>query len=77
MIKIYGKQNCPNCVAVKKLASAKGVNYDYLELGKDYTLDELRELAPDAKAAPVVFEADTGGLIGGFNEAKKFLDSMV
>lgn len=46
---IYGKENCPHCVRAKETAKKRGLEYEYLTLGKNYEREELI-----AKCAPVI-----------------------
>uniref|UniRef100_A0AAU8GGP2 Thioredoxin domain n=2 Tax=unclassified Seunavirus TaxID=2494210 RepID=A0AAU8GGP2_9CAUD len=46
---IYGKDNCPHCVRAKEFAKAKGLEFMYMTLDKNYTKEELV-----AKCAPVI-----------------------
>ncbi|ATW58325.1 glutaredoxin family protein [Pseudomonas phage ventosus] len=41
MITIYGKTNCPSCVTAKALLDSKSIGYEYKQLDKDYTVDDL------------------------------------
>ena len=68
MIKIYGKDGCGNCVAAKNLLDAKGIPYEYLHLGADFTIEELRAVAPRAASFPQVFL--DGVAIGGFDQLR-------
>jgi len=76
MFKIYGKQYCPACEKAKKFLELNGKSYKYLELGKDYDLDDLHFLAPDANSVPQVFFVNDNGeheYIGGLNQLTKYL----
>lgn len=68
MIKIYGKDGCGNCVAAKNLLDSKGIPYEYLHLGADFTIEELKEVAPRAASFPQVFV--DGVNIGGFDQLR-------
>jgi glutaredoxin len=68
MIKIYGKENCGYCVAAKNLLDSKGLPYEYLQLGVDFTTEELKEVAPQAASFPQIFM--DGNLIGGFDQLR-------
>lgn len=67
---IYGKEDCQYCENAKNLLSEKGYEFTYSELGKDYTKEELLELAPSAKTYPQIW-VDSGMIteyVGGFTE---------
>lgn len=64
MLTIYGKDACPNCDRAKALLKSKGIDFEYLKLGVDYTRDELLSKVPDARQVPIIFDGDV--LIGGY-----------
>lgn len=74
MIKIYGKPNCSFCVAAKQLLNNRGVAYDYLELGSDFTVEEIRALAPGAQSFPQIFNDSV--LIGGFQDLQRQINEI-
>lgn len=74
MIKIYGKPNCSFCIASKQLLNNRGVPYEYLELGADFTVEEIRALAPGAQSFPQIFNDDQ--LIGGFRDLQQKLSEI-
>lgn len=65
-IKIYGKPNCAYCDAAKMLLDSKKIKYEYFELDKDFTREELMKLAPTARSYPQIFAGPTN--IGGYKE---------
>jgi len=68
MIVIYGKPDCVYCENAKGLLNSHNIDYEYKELGKDYTIEELLELNPNARTAPQIF--DNGRLVGGFDDLR-------
>lgn len=68
MIEIYGKPNCPMCTASKQLLDQRGLAYNYLQLGEDFTREQILEKAPGAKVFPQIFV--DGQNIGSFNELR-------
>tara|TARA_B100002019_G_C21272431_1_gene603125 strand:- start:416 stop:706 length:291 start_codon:yes stop_codon:yes gene_type:complete len=71
LVKIYSKDACPYCVmAESKAAQLKesGDIKDYVvyKLNKDFGLDELLELRPDARTFPQIFLDDHA--IGGWDD---------
>lgn len=46
---IYGKDNCPHCVRAKEFAKARGLEFMYMTLDKNYTKEELIQ-----RCSPVV-----------------------
>lgn len=76
---VYGKTNCPFCEKAKSLLEKLNVQFDYLILDKDYTREELLELAPDAKTVPQIWQDIEGNLfhIGGYTELKELFSDPV
>lgn len=68
MIVIYGKPACAFCDAAKNLLNSKGIPYEYRQLGADFTVEELKEIAPRASSFPQVFV--DGQNIGGFEQLR-------
>lgn len=68
MIVIYGKENCGYCVAAKNLLDSKGIAYEYRQLGVDFTVEELKAVAPSARTYPQIFV--DGANIGGFDQLR-------
>ena len=72
---IYGKTNCPYCVAAKKLLDSKGISYNYVDL------EELGKTAaevtgrPNVRTVPQIYLE--GKYIGGFDDLKKVLTTPV
>lgn len=76
---VYGKTNCPFCEKAKSFLEKLNVQFDYLILDKDYTREELLELAPDAKTVPQIWQDIEGNLfhIGGYTELKELFSDPV
>lgn len=71
MIVVYSKDKCSQCEQAKMYLDIKGVEYEVLKLGEDYSLDEVKEIAPTQRTFPVI--VDDGVLVGGFRELKEYL----
>lgn len=71
-VTIYGRsQGCPYCDNAKRLCEAKGLNFEFIEVGTGITKEALVEkvlahtdLPP--RTVPQIFVGDQ--YIGGFNE---------
>ena len=76
---IMGKSDCQYCTKAKDLLTQKGLEFSYMNLGEDYTREELLEAVPEAKSVPQIFmmEETTTTYIGGFNELDKFFKNEV
>ena len=68
MIKIYGKDNCGYCNMSKTLCETRGVEYEYLQLDKDYSMSDFQEKFPSARTFPQILMNNES--IGGFNELR-------
>lgn len=68
MITIYGKSNCTYCDQAKALLDSKGIPYNYLMLGADYVVEQVKSIAPTARTFPVIVV--DGQYIGGFAELR-------
>ena len=56
MYTIYSKPSCGYCLQARDLLEDNKLEFEYLQLGTHYDLDELMKLAPNAKSFPQVFE---------------------
>ena len=52
---IYGKQGCTACQQAKQLIELKGFEFEYLQLGKDYTLSEFTKMT-NQRTFPFIVE---------------------
>jgi glutaredoxin-related protein len=69
---IYSKDNCPYCVKAKNMLNIKGIPYEELVLGRDYTKEELLELLPNVKTVPQIFlERTEREYVGGCDDLEK------
>lgn len=72
MYKVYGKTGCASCDKAKVLLSTKGEQYEYLLMGKDYTLAEFMVLGNGThKSFPLI--THNGEYVGGFEQLKEYL----
>lgn len=65
-ITMYTRDNCPNCVAAKKLLESKGLKYADVDVEVGDRLGNLLKEFPDARQMPQIFINDqrVGGLAG-------------
>ena len=66
MIEIYGKEQCGYCDMAKKLCESKNLEYNYYQLNREFTRDEMMKMFPDAKSFPQVRIDERH--IGGYKE---------
>jgi glutaredoxin 3 len=76
-LEVFGKENCPDCVAAKSLLDSKGITYTYKSIVtadadsvRTITREQLLERIPNARTVPqFIFN---GEVIGDFDTFKKF-----
>lgn len=75
---IYGKERCVYCQASKKLLDNLGIEYEYKQINKDYTLNDFLELREkynkNHSTFPFILESVDGEdpvYIGGFSDLDK------
>ena len=70
---IYGKTGCSACGKAEALLNAKELDYEYVLLGLNYSLDEFYSVAPKShKTFPMI--AINGEYLGGFHELQQILN---
>lgn len=70
---IYGKTNCTSCVQAKQLLESVGLDFEYKQLGNDFELLEMYDIAPRThKAFPMIVK--DGEYLGGIAELKQLLN---
>jgi glutaredoxin len=72
MITIYGKTACPFCVSAKQLCEARGYEYEYKQLGEDFTREDVMEIFPGARTFPQIIVG--GNKIGGFDKMTQYIE---
>ena len=70
-ITIYSKSSCSQCDQAKMLLSMKGIDFTVKMLNVDYTLEELKDLVPTARAFPIIFEDDN--YVGTLSDLKQYV----
>ena len=73
MITIWGKPACPSCMKAKATCESRQLQYEYKELGKDFTREQVFEKFPGARTFPQIIV--DGEKIGGFTEYKALIDT--
>ena len=79
-VKIYTRDNCNWCIKAKELMNRLGMNYTELNLGRDYTREELRQLVygdlsmsmTPTLTVPQIFI--DGHRVGGYEEFADYCD---
>ena len=68
---VWSKDACPFCVQAMELLESRGIEFEELNVGKDWTREQLLEAVPNARTLPQIFLDSEH--IGGFTELRKHL----
>ncbi len=71
MYKLYSKTGCPYCEAIERVFKIKGIGYEKLMLGTDYTKEDFISRFGQATFPRVLTEGDE--VIGGAQETVAYL----
>lgn len=71
-IEIWGKPACPSCMKAKALCESREFQYEYKELGKDFTREEVFEKFPTAKTFPQILVY--GKPVGGYEQFVSYVE---
>ena len=66
MYTIYSKPCCGYCLQAKDLLEQNNLDFEYLQLGTHYSLQEFMELFPNTRSFPMIVK--DGECIGGYND---------
>ena len=72
MIQIWGKKDCVFCESAKSFLDNRKIDYDYLELDRDFSREEILQHFPGAKSFPQI--VINGQKVGGHNEMTKYIE---
>ena len=80
MFTVYGKTGCSACVQAEQLLETKGLDYEYVLLGLNYSLEEFYNVAPKThRTFPMITKlvkydgVEMEEYIGGLVELKELL----
>jgi glutaredoxin len=73
MITLYTKPECPNCETTKQLLTSNDLDYNEVIVGKDVTVEYVKNKFPGAKVVPVIVVGDHR--VAGYNELKNMIDN--
>ena len=71
MYTIYSKPSCGYCLQARDLLEQNNLDFEYLQLGTNYSLQEFMELFPNARTFPTIVK--DGKCIGGFSNLVEYL----
>lgn len=63
-VEIYSKESCHYCQLAKKFLELRKHPFTEHKIGVDLTVDEVREMFPEAKTVPIILM--NGKNIGGY-----------
>ena len=72
MIHIWGKPACPSCTKAKALCEKYGYQFEYLEMGKDFTREAVLAEFPEARTFPQIVVS--GQKVGGYEQFVKYIE---
>jgi glutaredoxin len=70
---IYGKQDCEYCDKARRLLKSKNLAFTYLQLDRDYTIDDLWAKVKFT-TYPQIFMNDYH--IGGYEKLFKYIENL-
>ena len=73
MITIWGKPACPSCMKAKALCESRQYKYEYKELGKDVTREQVFEEFPTARTFPQIIIG--GNKVGGYEQMIDYIEN--
>jgi glutaredoxin 1 len=79
MIKIYGTPNCSYCKKAKKICEDNNLQYKYLTVDVEVTVEQLTEMVGSpVKTVPQIFMSNDGftEYVGGFEQLKTKIKNM-
>lgn len=68
---VYGKDNCPYCVAAKEWLNARCLAFNYVDVLKDLNPGELASLKTQYKMNTVPIVVINDELIGGYSNLQR------
>jgi glutaredoxin 3 len=71
-VEIYGKPACPFCEKAKALCEIRHLSYNYYQIEKDFTREELFEQFPGARTFPQIKINDR--VIGGYEQLVTYIE---
>tara|TARA_B100000900_G_scaffold409979_1_gene426837 strand:- start:2668 stop:2919 length:252 start_codon:yes stop_codon:yes gene_type:complete len=73
MIHIWGKPACPSCTKAKIFCEQNQLEFEYLELGKDFDRDKILEEFPTARTFPQIVIG--GQKVGGYEQMVSYIEN--
>ena len=73
LVEIWGKPACGFCVQAKTFCEKTGLQYKYLELGKDFTREQVFEKFPEARTFPQITINNKS--IGGYAQLIEYIET--
>lgn len=68
---VWSKNGCPQCDMATKYLDLKGIQYQVNKIGDEFTVEDLRNVIPNASSVPQIIIDDLP--IGGYKELVQHL----
>ena len=70
---IYGKQDCVFCDKARRLLKSKNLSFDYMQLDRDYTMDDLWAKVKFTTYPQIFMD---GYHIGRYDKLYKYIENL-
>lgn len=77
MFKVYGKQGCAGCEQAKAILASKELGFQYLSLGKDYSVSDMMSISKTHRSFPMITKINSDGVeeyVGALEDLKSLLN---
>lgn len=77
MFKVYGKQGCSGCEQAKAMLDSKELDFQYLLLGKDYSVSDMMSVSKTHRSFPMITKIGSDGVeeyVGALEDLKSLLN---
>lgn len=74
--KIYSKAGCSSCEQAKAMLDSKELDFQYLLLGKDYSVSDMISVSKTHRSFPMVTKINSDGVeeyVGALDDLKSLL----
>jgi glutaredoxin len=73
VVTIYGKSQCASCEQAKAVLKSRNIEFQYKQLGKDYSMDELMDALDEVglegfRTFPLIVQGGKGFTIATIND---------
>jgi len=72
MIQIWGKPQCPSCIKAKTMLENREIKFEYFELDKDFTREQVLAEFPEARTFTQIII--NGIKVGGYEQMVQYME---